>query len=513
MEKLNTSEVDTAMAEHVAFPDKPSVTHEAAERGHVATDEYGNPLITFDPQAETRLRRKIDLFILPTVSLIYLFCFIDRVNIGNAKIAGFEKDLGLQGYDYNTVLSLFYISYIIFELPCNLICKLIGPGWFLPMTTTAFGVMTVCMAFVNDLASACGVRFLLGIFEAAMLPGIAYYLSRWYRRDELTFRLSLYMAMTPLAGAFGGLLASGILSLGHFGSLHSWRMIFGIEGIITIGLGLISFITLTDRPATARWLSQDEKDLAIARVKSERMASTEVLDRFDRKKVLRGIFCPVTLSTGLVFLLAGISSQGLAVFLPTIVKTIYPGTSVISQQLHTVPPYVVGCFLALLLPYLSYKFNTRQIVMISTAPIIIIGYAMFVGTSFTDAHVRYAATFLIAGGIFIFGSMTNAQVAANVISDTARAAAIGANTLGGNIGGLISMWSFLPHDAPDFTIACGINLATSSLMFLVLVGSLLWMLWDNRKRERRGPDSTLANLSQLEIQDLEWKHPHFRWRP
>lgn len=123
------------------------------------------------------------------------------------------------------------------------------------------------------------------MFEAGMMPGIAYYLSRWYRRSELAFRLSLYIVMAPLAGAFGGLLASGILKLSHFGGLHTWRMIFAIEGIITCGISLIAFITLTDRPATARWLSQEEKDLAIARVKAERVATTEVLDKLDKRKL------------------------------------------------------------------------------------------------------------------------------------------------------------------------------------------------------------------------------------
>ena len=84
--------------------------------------------------------------------------------------------------------------------------------------------------------------------------------------------------MAPLAGAFGGLLASAILKLSHFGGLHTWRMIFAIEGIITCCLALISFFTLTDRPETARWLTPEEKELAIARVKSERVATTEVLD-------------------------------------------------------------------------------------------------------------------------------------------------------------------------------------------------------------------------------------------
>lgn len=146
----------------------------------------------------------------------------------------------MAGDNYNALLSVFYISYIVFEIPSNIMCKWIGPGWFIPAISLGFGIVSLCTAFVHNFAEAAGVRFLLGIFEAGMMPGIAYYLSRWYRRSELTFRLSLYIVMAPLAGAFGGLLASGILTLDHFGSLHSWRMIFGIEGIITIGLSVIA---------------------------------------------------------------------------------------------------------------------------------------------------------------------------------------------------------------------------------------------------------------------------------
>ena len=162
-----------------------------------------------------------------------------------------------------------------------------------------------------------------------MLPGIAYYLSRWYRRSELAFRLSLYIVMAPLAGAFGGLLASAILTLDHFGGLHSWRMIFAIEGIITVCLSLIGFFTLTDRPASARWLTQEEKDLAIARVKSERVGSTEVLDKIDFPKLKKGLMSPVVIATSFIFLLDNITVQGLAFFAPTIVKTIYPEASVV----------------------------------------------------------------------------------------------------------------------------------------------------------------------------------------
>lgn len=505
-EKLSHSD-----AIETAHHESGGTVHYAAERGQFATDKYGNSLVQIDPKVEARLRLKLDLFLVPTVSLIYLFCFIDRANIGNARLAGLEQDLGMLGNDYNIVLSVFYISYILFEIPSNVLCKWMSPGWFLPLIALGFGISSVGTAFVTTKAQLCGVRFLLGIFEAGMMPGIAYYLSRWYRRSELAFRLSLYIVMAPLAGAFGGLLASGILTLDHFGGLHSWRMIFGIEGIITIILSLISFVTLTDRPATARWLTEEERDMAIARVKSERVAQTELLDGIDKTKLYRGMANPVTLSTAFIFLLNNITVQGLAFFAPTIVRTIYPTKTTVMQQLFTVPPYVVGAFFTVLFPLISWFTDKRQIFMILSAPMVMTGYVMFLAS--TDPQVRYGATFLIASSAFSLGPITNAQVSANVISDTARSSAIGTNVMFGNVGGLISTWSFLQWDAPNYHIGNGLNLATSGTILIASTLVLFWMFHDNQKRESRSIEEELAGLEQKEIQDLDWKHPAFRWRP
>lgn len=351
---------------------------------------------------------------------------------------------------------------------------------------------------------------MLGILESGMMPGIAYYLSRWYRRRELAFRLSLYIVMAPLAGAFSGLLASAILTLDRFGSLRTWRMIFAIEGIVTIFIGLMSFVTMTDRPETAIWLSQEEKDLAIARVKSERIGTTEVLDKIDIAKMMRGVFSPVTLTTAFIFLLNNITVQGLAYFAPTIVETIYPKDSVVSLQLHTVPPYVVGAFFTVLFPLLSWRFDRRLLFFVVGPPMMIAGYIMFLATS--TAQIRYGATFLIASGAFAFGALCNANSSANVVSDTARSSAIGTTVMFGNIGGLIATWSFLPFDAPDYHIGNGLNLAVSSVCLLVSVGLWLWMIWDNRRREKVDVDSALSGLSVKQIQDLDWRNPAFRWR-
>ncbi|KAK2778045.1 hypothetical protein FQN53_001959 [Emmonsiellopsis sp. PD_33] len=509
-EPARNGSVEEKAGSNQTEPIHKGTAHDVAERGQAATDNYGRSLVQFDPEAERKLRWKIDLCIVPTVSLLYLFCFIDRANIGNAKLAGMEKDLGLENNDYNAILSIFYISYIIFEIPSNLACKWIGPGWYIPAISLAFGIVSLATAFVQDFAAIAGVRFLLGIFEAGMLPGIAYYLSRWYRKGELASRLSLYIVMAPLAGAFGGLLASGILRLDHFGSLHNWRMIFAIEGILTCGISVIAFFTLTDRPETAIWLSQEEKDLAIARVKSERVGQTEVLDKLDMSKTLRGIFNPNTAVISFIFLLNNITVQGLAFFAPTIVKTIYPKESVVSQQLHTVPPYAVGAFFTVFFPFMSWRFDRRMVFFIMSAPLMIIGYIMFLAT--TDAQARYGATFLIASGAFSYGSLCNAHAAANVVSDTAKSSAIGTNVMMGNIGGLISTWSFLPFDSPDYHIGNGLNLATSVMTLLCSFGLLTWMKADNKKREQRNVEEELAGLNQKDMEDLDWRHPAFRWK-
>ncbi|KAI7759646.1 hypothetical protein LZL87_014154 [Fusarium oxysporum] len=456
--------------------------------------QYGQPTLPIDEALESKLRWKMDLRILPTVTIIYC----------NAKIAGLEADLKMQGYDFNISLSIFYISYILFEIPLNLLCKRIGPGWFIPACCLGFGICTTCTAFVNDFSTLCGLRFLLGVFEAAMLPANVYYLSRWYRRSELTFRLSFVIISASLAGAFGGLLASAILRLESFGSLHSWRMIFAIE------VGVISFFTLTDRVETATWLSPEQKTLANARIISERVGTTEIIDKFGTKRMLRGILNPVVLPTAVISFFNFITVHGLSFFLPTIVRTIFPQHSVQNQQLLTVPPNVLGTIMCMLFCYISWKVDKRGIFLMICAPFSMVGYSMFLATS--NPHVRYAATFLPVCGIFAMGAFPNAHVSANVISDTSRSSAVAFNVMLGNIGGLVSTWAFLPFDGPEYRIGNGLNLAAQSAIFLIAICMYFAIERSNKRRSGVDVERELAGKTLTEIQDLEWRHPGFRWQ-
>lgn len=417
----------------------------------------------------------------------------------------------MKGNDFNIALTVFFVVYTVFELPSLVACKYFGPGWFLPAMTVCFGIICLVTGFVHNMAQLCATRVLLAIFEAPVLGGTGYYYTRWYTRDELSFRLGLFCTMAPLMGATSGLLASAILTLDSFGSMTGWRMIMGVEGVVTIGIGVIAFFTYTDRPETAIWLTQAEKELAVTRLKLERVATTEVLDRIDRKKLVRGIWNPAMLATVTIFMFTNITTQGASFFLPTIIKAIYPEKSVVRQQIWTVPPWSVAIAADIIVTYLAWKSGRRLIFIVVLAPLVITGYIMFLAS--TVPHVRFAALFLIIVGIMPTSPLIQAQLATNVVSDTARSSAYALNVMFGNFGGIISTWAFLPSDAPKFYTGNGLNLAAAVTFSTLTVALILWMSWDNKRRAKRDVNAELHGLSLKEIHDLDWAHPSFRWRP
>ncbi|GAA6032527.1 hypothetical protein JCM8097_004800 [Rhodosporidiobolus ruineniae] len=496
---------------------------EVALHGHAATDKYGRPLVHIDHEAEARLARKIDWHILPPVALIYLFCFIDRANISvtgleltfcpsrplQARLAGLERDLGLKGYDYNILLTAFYVAYVVFEFPCQMLNKWMGPGRSIPLLSTCFGVLTFVVAYCPNFGSVVAVRFLLGIAEGAIFPGLALYLSRFYRKDELGFRLACYIVCAPAAGAVGGLLASGILTLPAIGSVHSWRLIFFVEGIISMGLGVLSWFFLPNTPGACKWLTEEERTLAEARIKSENVGQTDVVDHMQTKAILHGVFNPTTLLVSLVFLLDNMVVQGVGFFLPTIIRTIFPGRTTVQQQLLSVPPYVVGAIFTLGAGYASFKLRKRGLIGVVSAVPMIIGYCIYVATN--NPNARYGAAHIVALGAFSFGSICTTWVAANQTSDTARAAAIGTNVFLGNVGGLISTWMFLPKDGPRYLPGNSTYLAGSTIMLLVCLGVWMWQKKENRAKENGRDDHYLEGKTAQEIALLGQKHPGFRY--
>lgn len=250
--------------------------------------------------------------------------------------------------------------------------------------------------------------------------------------------------------------------------------------------------------------------LAIQRVHRERINADELVDRFNWTKLGRGIINPVVLATAWIFMLNSITVQGASFFLPTLVSTIFPDKGVTTKQLLTVPPYVLGAICCVGTSYVSWRMNKRGIFLILCAVIPTIGYALFIATP--SPNIRYGAIFLPFFGIYTYGALTNSHVAANVASDTARSSAIATNVMCANIGGLAASWAIVPADAPLYNIGTGLNLAAMASVVITSTLLYFWIIKDNKRRDQIDVASKLNHLSATEIQNLDWKHPEFRWR-
>jgi MFS family permease len=168
---------------------------------------------------EKAILRKMDLRLIPMLALLYLLSFLDRGNIGNAKIEGLTEDLKMSGAQYNWCLTVFFFTYAAFEVPSNLLLKKLRPSVWLPTIMVAWGIVMTLMGIVQSYEGLLVARIFLGVAEAGLFPGVAYYITMWYARHEAQFRQALFFSAASVAGAFSGLLAFGIAHMDGVGGL------------------------------------------------------------------------------------------------------------------------------------------------------------------------------------------------------------------------------------------------------------------------------------------------------
>lgn len=177
-----------------------------------------------DPEKERKLIRKIDLYVIPWVCLLYLSSFLDRVNIGNARLYNLEEDLNMSGNQYQIAVSVLFPTYVLFELPSNLVLKhYVRPSRWIAFITTSWGLIATLSGLTKSYAGLLACRVLLGLFEAGLFPGCVVYLTFWYTRKEIALRTAYLFVAAALAGAFGGLLAFAIGFMDGLQGLSGWR--------------------------------------------------------------------------------------------------------------------------------------------------------------------------------------------------------------------------------------------------------------------------------------------------
>jgi sugar phosphate permease len=296
---------------------------------HDIHDVSKAPLAKYDPEtleidhvAEAKLIRKLDIHVIPMVMLLYLFSFLDRVNIGNARLYGMEEDLGLKGDQYQTAVSLLFVTYIITELPSNLVVKKLTPSRWIAFLTVSWGIVATLTGLCQNYAGLIVCRLLLGAFEGGLFPGMAIYLTLFYTKKELGLRVGYLFVSAALAGAFGGLLAYGIGHLDGKSGQRGWRWIMIIEGIPTAVLGILIWFFLADDPENAFYLTPEEKLLMTVR-RERQIGHTKKAMEFHKDDMWKALkdwkvwmFC---------FGQFGVDAMlyGYSTFLPTIIKGVY----------------------------------------------------------------------------------------------------------------------------------------------------------------------------------------------
>jgi MFS family permease len=187
-------------------------------------------VVCIDTEAEKRLVSKLDRYIIPTVMMAYLLCFLDRVNIGNARLYGLEADLGLTGSQYQTAVSLLFVTYVLVEVPSNLVLKKFTPSRWISIITVGWGIISTLTGIVQNFAGLVVCRLLMGLVEGGLFPGLTVYLTLFYTKKEIALRIAYLFVSSALAGACGGLLAYGIGFMDGIASMGGWRWIFIMEG-------------------------------------------------------------------------------------------------------------------------------------------------------------------------------------------------------------------------------------------------------------------------------------------
>ncbi|RPA93738.1 MFS general substrate transporter [Choiromyces venosus 120613-1] len=433
-----------------------------------------------DPKEQARILRKVDLHLLPIITLLYLMSFLDRSSIGNAKIAGLAVSLDLLPVQYNIALSIFFISYVSFEIPSNILLKKLSPSLWLPSICLGWGIVMTMHGIVQNFGGLVACRLLLGFLEAGLFPGVVFLLTIWYPRHALVFRFCVFFSAATLAGAFGGLLARGLVELDGVGGLEGWRWIFIIEGIATVVVAVLAYMRIQDSPSTAQFLSPPDKKALKALL--ARDSASEAQD-FSWSEV-RGAFTEWKVWTSAIICLGiALPTFSFALFLPSIIRGL--GFTAARSQLMTVPPYVAAFVFTISVGWVSDRYKSRGIPLLIFTGVGIIGYAVQVAIPHSHLGAKYFATFLSAVGIFTASGLNIPWLSNNLRGHSRRATGSAVQVAVGQLGGIAGAYIYREQNAPRYLLGHGLALGFLAMAFVTT--ALQWWLLkrENEELERK----------------------------
>ncbi|KAK7932036.1 hypothetical protein PG985_002748 [Apiospora marii] len=401
---------------------------------------------------EGRLKRRLDWRIIPCTWILYLLGYLDRSNIGNAKTGGLARDFDMTSGQYSIIVLVFFISYLIFEVPANMIIMRVRPSVFLPGLGVIWGTFAALMGATQSWSQLAGLRFLMGVAEAGFAPGSTFYLSCWYRRYELATRYALLYTAVPIAGAISGLLA-GLITQYMDGSagLAGWRWLFILEGVASVIASIVIFLLMPDFPSNSkRFLSQQESLLACNRLAVDGIALAlgvggEKIPHWEAFKMTCSDW-RVWVQCFLFVLVTG--AQTMQYFIPTLVESF--GWTGHTGQYYTIPAYMAALVYVLAFCWLADKYKTKWQLICGLSGL---GCILFIAVTTTPHSkvAQYVLTIFAFGTIYGCSPLVKTWVS-DVIPQPAakRAVAIALINAIGNASSIYSTWLWPDKDAPRY---------------------------------------------------------------
>ncbi|OLN87958.1 putative transporter C1002.16c-like protein 1 [Colletotrichum chlorophyti] len=334
---------------------------------------------------EKRLVWKLDVTLMPVVWTLYMFNYLDRNNLAQAKLNRFEEDLGLVGNQFNTAVSIFNAGYMIAQLPSNMLLTRVRPSIYLPCCVLLWSCVSASTAAAKNFSSLIAIRILLGVVEAPFFPGVFYVLSCWYTQKELAFRTAILYSGMLIATAFSGLIAAAVFAhLDGARGLAGWQWLFIIEGAGSFASAFAALALLPDYIGSGTglcsWLmSEAELRVAAQRMEADRVS---VPGGGVKTSVWRGLGLAVRDVRTWIFVCMQafyLSSHGLNSFFPTIVKGFGLGSNTLTLVL-TAPPYLLAAVVALCVAVSSDRRADRGLHIVGPVCIAMVGFVISAAT-------------------------------------------------------------------------------------------------------------------------------------
>jgi len=407
-----------------------------------------------DPAEEAKLVKKLDRYIMPLFSLIYFLSFLDRSNIGNARVAGMQSQLGITDSQFSTAVSIFYATYVTVELPGTLAVKRIGPRHYISFAMIAWSLITIFTCFVRSYGSLLAVRLLLGLVEGSIFPSQNLVITMTYKRNEQNKRIGYLYICSCFSGAFGGLIASGITKIKPSGNFDSWSWLFVIEGLVSLICALLVYIALPNDPKNAKFLNAREKELML--IRAEQAKRYQGNQKFEMKEVYAAWKDPKVWLACIIQFCCDIVLYGFSTFLPSILKLQLGYTSLEAQYL-SVPCYVTAAIGVGTISYISDHYGHKYYLLIVGNCFAIIGYILLLVNK--KGGVNYFATYMVSIAIYSSVGINLTWMNVNMAPHYRRATALGTNQMFGNVAGAIAgqIYRSSPYKLGNaFSLGCAV---------------------------------------------------------